>query len=66
MNSCLYFGEVSHHRKSPKKHDLNYQVYMGHLFLDELADDKQIHYIETQDKPVDEWDYLGDDLVSVI
>jgi len=37
MNSCLYFGEVSHHRKSPKKHNLSYQVYMGHLFLDELA-----------------------------
>jgi len=36
MNSCLYFGEVSHHRKSPKKHDLQYQVYMAHLFLEEI------------------------------
>jgi DUF1365 family protein len=38
MNSCLYFGEVSHHRKSPKKHDLRYDIYMAHLFLDELDD----------------------------
>ncbi len=38
MNSCLYFGEVSHHRKAPRKHDLRYAVYMAHLFLDELDD----------------------------
>ncbi len=38
MNSCLYFGEVSHHRQAPKKHDLRYDVYMAHLFLDELED----------------------------
>ena len=38
MNSCLYFGEVSHHRKSPRKHDLRYDVYMAHLFLDEVDD----------------------------
>ena len=36
MNSCLYFGKVSHHRKSPKIHNLEYRVYMAHLFLDEL------------------------------
>ena len=35
MKSALYFGEVRHHRKSPNKHDLKYQVYMAHLFLDE-------------------------------
>ena len=35
MKSALYFGEVRHHRKSPKKHDLKYEVYMAHLFLDE-------------------------------
>jgi len=35
MKSAFYFGEVRHHRKSPKKHDLKYQVYMAHLFLDE-------------------------------
>ena len=38
MNSCLYFGEVSHHRKAPRKHDLRYDVYMAHLFLDEVDD----------------------------
>lgn len=38
MKSCLYFGEVSHHRKAPRKHDLHYDVYMAHLFLDELED----------------------------
>jgi DUF1365 family protein len=38
MNSCLYFGEVSHHRKAPRKHDLSYDVYMAHLFFDELDD----------------------------
>ena len=36
MKSCLYFGEVRHHRKSPKRHDLKYKVFMPHLFLDEL------------------------------
>ena len=36
MKSALYFGEVSHHRKSPKKHDLKYQVYMAHLFIEEI------------------------------
>lgn len=36
MKSCLYFGEVSHHRKSPKRHDLRYKLFMPHLFLDEL------------------------------
>ena len=38
MNSCLYFGEVSHHRKAPRKHDLRYDIFMAHLFLDELDD----------------------------
>ena len=38
MNSCLYFGEVSHHRKAPRKHDLSYDIYMAHLFLDEVDD----------------------------
>ena len=36
MNSCLYFGEVSHHRKAPRTHDLRYDIFMAHLFLDEL------------------------------
>ena len=36
MKSCLYFGEVTHHRKAPKKHDLRYKLFMPHLFLDEL------------------------------
>ena len=38
MKSSLYFGEVRHHRRSPKKHDLKYKVFMAHLFLDELDD----------------------------
>ncbi|MDG1139804.1 MAG: DUF1365 domain-containing protein [Opitutales bacterium] len=38
MKSSLYFGKVSHHRRSPKAHHLNYNVYMAHLFLDELED----------------------------
>ena len=36
MNSALYFGEVSHQRKSPKAHQFKYRLYMPHLFLDEL------------------------------
>ena len=36
MNSSLYFGKVSHHRKSPKIHNLQYGIFMAHLFLDEL------------------------------
>jgi DUF1365 family protein len=38
MDSCLYFGKVSHHRKSPKVHNLSYKMFMAHLFLDELND----------------------------
>ena len=38
MNSCLYFGEVRHHRRSPKTHDLCYNLFMPHLFLDELPE----------------------------
>jgi DUF1365 family protein len=37
MDSSLYFGKVSHHRKSPKAHNLEYKVFMAHLFLDELS-----------------------------
>jgi len=38
MKSSLYFGEVRHHRRSPKKHDLSYKLFMPHLFLDELPE----------------------------
>lgn len=37
MNSSLYFGEVRHQRRSPKKHAFSYQVFMVHLFLDEIC-----------------------------
>ena len=37
MKSSLYFGEVRHHRRTPRKHDLSYSVFMPHLFLDELG-----------------------------
>ena len=36
MDSCLYFGDVVHHRRSPKKHEFGYKLFMPHLFLDEL------------------------------
>ena len=38
MNSSLYFGRVRHHRKSPKIHNLEYGIFMAHLFLDELKE----------------------------
>ena len=38
MKSSLYFGEVRHQRKSPKKHAFSYRVFMTHLFLDELGE----------------------------
>jgi len=38
MESSLYFGEVRHQRKSPKKHAFSYRVFMTHLFLDELGE----------------------------
>jgi len=38
MKSSLYFGEVRHQRKSPKKHAFSYRVFMTHLFLDELSE----------------------------
>ena len=36
MESCLYFGKIRHHRHSPKKHDLRYNIFMPHIFLEEL------------------------------
>jgi DUF1365 family protein len=36
MDSCLYFGDVVHHRRSPRKHKFGYKLFMPHLFLDEL------------------------------
>jgi len=36
MDSRLYFGEVLHHRRSPKEHKFSYKLFMPHLFLDEL------------------------------
>ena len=36
MKSSLYVGEVRHQRKSPKRHAFRYQVFMAHLFLDEI------------------------------
>jgi DUF1365 family protein len=38
MYSSLYFGEVRHQRKSPKKHAFKYNVFMCHLFLDEIME----------------------------
>ena len=38
MNSSLYFGEVMHHRLSPKKHLFRNKLFMVHLFLDELGE----------------------------
>ena len=38
MESSLYFGEVRHQRKSPKKHAFNYRVFMAHLFIDEIKE----------------------------
>lgn len=41
MQSCLYEGVVSHHRRSPTSHRLRRRVYMAYLDLDEtdwLAD----------------------------
>jgi uncharacterized protein len=37
MKSCLYFGEVMHHRSSPKKHLFRNKLFMVHLFLDECS-----------------------------
>ena len=36
MKSSLYFGEVRHHRRIPKKHAFCYKVFMVHLFTDEI------------------------------
>ena len=38
MKSSLYFGKVSHHRKSPKIHNFEYKIFMAHLFLDEIGE----------------------------
>lgn len=36
MNSCLYFGEVFHARYSPTLHSFRQNLFMAHLYLDEL------------------------------
>lgn len=36
MDSCIYRGIVSHHRRSPNKHHFSYSLYMLLLNLDEL------------------------------
>lgn len=36
MDSCIYRGRVSHHRRSPNKHHFSYSLYMLCLNLDEL------------------------------
>ena len=49
MKSCLYFGEVRHHRKSPK-HDLKYKLFMPHLFLDEIKETLNKHLLWSYDR----------------
>jgi uncharacterized protein len=36
VDSCIYRGIVSHHRRSPNKHHFSYSLYMLFLNLDEL------------------------------
>ena len=36
MNSCLYECKVTHHRKWPKEHRFQYNIFMFYLNLDEL------------------------------
>ena len=51
MKSSLYFGEVRHHRRAPRKHDLIYSVFMPHLFLDELGKVFQGRWLWSVDRP---------------
>jgi DUF1365 family protein len=51
MKSSLYFGEVRHHRRSPKKHDLCYKLFMAHLFLDELPEVFKGRWLWSVDRP---------------
>ena len=36
MQSAIYKGEVSHHRKQPKEHRFSYNIFMMYLDLEEL------------------------------
>lgn len=36
VESCLYFGEVRHHRREPRPHAFRYRLYMSYLDLGEL------------------------------
>ncbi len=38
MKSCLYTGDVIHHRFTPKKHYFKYGLFLTYLDLDELND----------------------------
>ncbi|MEC7799820.1 MAG: DUF1365 domain-containing protein [Verrucomicrobiota bacterium] len=51
MNSSLYFGRVRHHRKSPKIHNLEYGIFMAHLFLDELKEVFKGRWLWSINKP---------------
>lgn len=45
MNSCLYEGNVMHHRFSPKKYAFDHKVFMFYLDLDEIdALDSSLKY----------------------
>ena len=36
MQSCIYEGHVTHHRRQPVEHRFGYRLYMAYLDLDEL------------------------------
>jgi len=64
MKSSLYFGEVRHHRRSPKKHFFRNKLFMVHLFLDELDEVFQNRLLWSSRRPNLAWfkraDYHGD------
>ena len=64
MNSCLYFGTITHRRFAPKLHAFNYQLFMVYLDLSELAEVFQGSRLWSAEKPALAWfrrsDFLGD------
>jgi DUF1365 family protein len=63
MDSCIYRGMVSHHRRSPNKHHFRYSLYMLLLNLDELNDVFRKRFFWSHRFPTFHWfrrkDHMG-------
>lgn len=64
MNSCLYFGRVSHRRLAPRANAFRYGLFMAYIDLDDLPALFDRYWLWSARRPALAWfrraDYLGD------